>query len=339
MPLKSKTIKFSALLAIIMMMVLAIDFYRVMQTPMTIEQPFLYELKPGTSVSSLARSLHKQDLLERPRYLSLWARVTGQATKLKAGEYELMNGLTPFALLNMMVSGKVRLYSLTLVEGKTCWQMFEQVRQSPYLKHTLSGFSDEEIMAKIGHPGEHPEGRFYPDTYHFPNGLDDVQFLQRAYAEMEKRLQTAWEIRDVGLPFDIPYEALIMASIVEKETALASERKQIAGVFINRLRKRMRLQTDPTVIYGLGKEFDGDIRFRDLKADTPYNTYTRRGLPPTPIAMPGQEALEAVMHPDTTPYLYFVARGDDSGSHVFSETLAEHEQAVNQYQRKRRKKQ
>lgn len=338
MPLKSKTIKSAALLIIIVMLVFVIDFYRVMQTPMAIEQTFLYELKPGTSVSSLARSFHKQKLLERPRYFSLWARISGKATKLKAGEYELSSGLTPFTLLDMLVSGKVRLYSLTLVEGKTYWQMFEQVQQSPNLKHTLSGLSDDVIMAKIGHPGEHPEGRFYPDTYHFPKGLDDVHFLQRAYAEMEKRLQASWEQRDVGLPFDTPYEALIMASIVEKETALASERKQIAGVFINRMRKRMRLQTDPTVIYGLGKNFDGDIRFRDLRADTPYNTYTRRGLPPTPIAMPGQEALDAVMHPDTTPYLYFVARGDTSGSHVFSETLAEHEQAVNKFQRKRRKK-
>ncbi len=337
MPLKSKTIKSAALLIIVVTLVFVIDFYRFMNAPMIIEQPFIYELNPGASVSFLARSLHKEKILERPRYLSLWARITGQATQLKAGEYVLPDGLTPFGLLDMMVNGKVRLYSLTLVEGRTYWQMFEQVQQSPYLKHSLEGLSDDAIMEKIGHAGEHPEGRFYPDTYHFPKGLADVEFLKRAYTEMEKRLNAAWEQRDVGLPFDSPYEALIMASIVEKETALASERKQIAGVFINRLRKRMRLQTDPTVIYGLGKEFDGDIRFRDLKADTPYNTYTRRGLPPTPIAMPGQEALDAVMHPDTTPYLYFVARGDDSGSHVFSETLEEHEQAVNQYQRKRRK--
>ncbi|MCW8955762.1 MAG: endolytic transglycosylase MltG, partial [Gammaproteobacteria bacterium] len=320
MPLKSKTLKSTALLMVILLIAFVVDFYRYLQTPMAVEESFLYELNPGTSVSALARSLYKQKLLERPRYLSWWARISGQATRLKAGEYEISAGLTPFALLDMMVNGKVRLYSLTLVEGKTYWQMFDQVHQSPYLKHSLADLTDEEIMARIGHAGEHPEGRFYPDTYHFPKGLVDVEFLQRAYAEMDKRLQSAWEQRDVGLPFDTPYEALVMASIVEKETALASERKQIAGVFINRLRKRMRLQTDPTVIYGLGKDFDGDIRFRDLRADTPYNTYTRRGLPPTPIAMPGQEALDAVMHPDTTPYLYFVARGDESGSHIFSET-------------------
>lgn len=339
MPVKSKLIKSSALLFSLVMLVFVVDFYRFLKTPMTINESFLYELNPGASVSSFARSLHQQNILDRPRYLSLWARLSGQATKLKAGEYEFSVGLTPFDMMDMMVNGKVRLYSLTLVEGKTYWQMFQQIHQSPYLKHTLAELSDEDIMSKIGQAGTHPEGRFYPDTYHFPKGLQDTEFLQRAYAEMDKRLQSAWEQRDVGLPFDNPYEALIMASIVEKETALASERKQIAGVFINRLRKRMRLQTDPTVIYGLGKDFDGDIRFRDLRADTPYNTYTRRGLPPTPIAMPGQEALEAVMHPDTTPYLYFVARGDDSGSHVFSETLEQHEQAVNQYQRKRRKKQ
>ncbi|MFW2373241.1 MAG: endolytic transglycosylase MltG [Gammaproteobacteria bacterium] len=338
MPRKSKIIKSAAVLMIIVMLVFVVDFYRAMQAPMNIDEAFLYELKPGTSVSALARSLHKQNLLERPKYLSLWARISDQATRLKAGEYEFTPGLTPYALLDKMVNGKVQLYSLTLVEGKTYWQMFDQIHQSSYLKHTLSGLSDEAIMAKIGYADQHPEGRFYPDTYHFPKGLQDTEFLRRAYAEMEKRLNAAWEQRDVGLPFDTPYEALIMASIVEKETALASERKQIAGVFINRLRKRMRLQTDPTVIYGLGKDFDGDIRFRDLRSDTPYNTYTRRGLPPTPIAMPGQEALDAVMHPDTTPYLYFVARGDESGSHVFSETLEQHEQAVNQYQRKRRKK-
>jgi UPF0755 protein len=236
-----------------------------------------------------------------------------------------------------MVKGKVRQYSLTLVEGWTFWQMLEQVRQSEILQHTLTGKSDEQIMTAIGHHGEHPEGRFYPDTYHFPKGLNDVQFLKRAYDEMQQRLQKAWRQRAVGLPFDSPYEALIMASIVEKESALPSERTRIAGVFINRLRKGMRLQTDPTVIYGLGRNFDGDIRFRDLRRDTPYNTYTRRGLPPTPIAMPGQGAIDAVMNPDTTNYLYFVARGDASGSHVFSETLEEHEAAVNKYQRKRNK--
>ena len=190
-------------------------------------------------------------------------------------------------------------------------------------------------MQLIGHEGVHPEGQFYPDTYHFPKGMDDIRFLQRAHAAMQQKLEEKWQQRDVGLPFNNSYEALILASIVEKESALASERRLIAGVFINRLKKGMRLQTDPTVIYGLGKNFDGDIKFRYLRNDTPYNTYTRKGLPPTPIAMPGQGAIEAVMHPESTNYLYFVAHSDKSGSHIFSSSLDEHETAVNKHQRKR----
>ncbi len=338
MPLKYKLFKVVIIAMSAALIALIIDMYTFLNNPMRLADDYLYELKPGASVSSLARDLRRENILERGIYLSAWSRLTGQARNLQAGEYRITPNMTPFQLLEAMEKGKVQQYSLTLVEGWTFWQMMAEVNQSPHLQHRLRGLSDAEIMEKIGHAGEHPEGRFYPDTYHFPKGLDDINFLKRAYDEMDNRVQAAWQKRDAGLPFDSAYQALIMSSIVEKESALAVERTRIAGVFINRLRKGMRLQTDPTVIYGLGPDFDGDIRFKDLRTDTPYNTYTRRGLPPTPIAMPGQGAIEAVMHPDNTPYLYFVALGDGSGSHVFSVTLEEHEQAVNKYQRKRRKK-
>lgn len=332
----SRLIKISLFAAFIAVFAVAADMFLFMTSPLQIDKAQIYEFKPGASVSAMTGELHREGILYRPLYFRLWTRLSGDARKLKAGEYQLRPGMTPMQLLDDMIVGRVRQYSVTLVEGWTFWQMMEQINAAEELRHTLRGASDEAIMAAIGHADEHPEGRFYPDTYHFPKGLDDVQFLKRAYDEMQRRLDEAWRHRDAGLPFDSPYEALIMASIVEKESALPSERTRIAGVFINRLRKGMRLQTDPTVIYGLGRNFDGDIRFRDLRRDTPYNTYTRRGLPPTPIAMPGQGAIDAVMNPEDTPYLFFVARGDESGSHVFSETLQEHEAAVDKYQRKRR---
>jgi len=326
------------LLAIALLLATAVDMYLFLNQPMLNADTVTYELAPGSSVSSMAKQLKQKGLIKRHYYISLWARLSGQARKLKAGEYKIEAGMTPGQLLSAMVNAKVQQYSITLVEGWTIWQMMSQINASPNLKHSLIENSNEQIMKKIGREGEHPEGRFYPDTYHFPKGMSDVQFLKRAYAEMAMRLQAAWETRDKGLPFNNAYEALIMASIVEKESALAEERTRIAGVFINRLNKRMRLQTDPTVIYGLGEKFNGDIRFKDLRTDTPYNTYTRRGLPPTPIAMPGQGAIDAVMHPDKTEYLYFVARGDKSGSHVFSTNLKDHEKAVDKFQRKRRSK-
>ena len=199
----------------------------------------------------------------------------------------------------------------------------------------LENLDDEEIMKKLGHEGEHPEGRFYPDTYYISRGVTDIELLNRAYASMQQILQTEWQQREPDLPLQTPYEALILASIVEKESAVAEERPVIAGLFINRLRKKMRLQTDPTVIYGI-ENYDGNIRFRDLRKDTPYNTYTRNGLPPTPIAMPGREAITATLHPEKTDYLYFVAYGDGSGRHVFSTNLEDHEKAVDRYQRKRK---
>jgi UPF0755 protein len=224
-------------------------------------------------------------------------------------------------------------YSFTLVEGWTFQQVLEAVREQEALQGTFENLTAEAIMERLGHPGEHPEGRFLADTYHFPRGTTDLALLQRAYGAMQEFLQQEWDRRAADLPFKTPYEALILASIVEKETAVAEERPQIAGVFIRRLRKGMKLQTDPTVIYGMGERFDGNIRRRDLSENTPYNTYVHRGLTPTPISMPGRDAIRAVLHPADGKSLYFVAKGD--GSHYFSATLQEHNKAVRKYQLKR----
>jgi len=316
----------------------AVDFYFFLNKPVGITADEIYDFTPGTSVSALAYDLEKKKIISNRMYFSIWARVTGSARKLKAGEYQLTPQLTTLQLFNLFQKGKVRLYGLTLVEGLTFKQMMEQVNQSEYLNHHLLEMNDQQIMQKIGHAGEHPEGRFFPDTYRFPKGLSDIELLNKAYNEMQKRLDVAWQKRDKNLPLKSAYEALTLASIVEKESAIGEERKRIAGVFINRLRKGMRLQTDPTVIYGIGDKYKGNIRYKHLRTDTPYNTYTRKGLPPTPIAMPGQGALDAVSQPDTTEYLYFVAMSDKSGRHIFSTNLTDHENAVDIHQRKRKKK-
>lgn len=316
----------------------AVDFYFFLNKSLAVDEIQIYDFKPGTSVSALARDLEQKKIITNRLYFSIWARITGTARNLKAGEYELSPELSVLQLFSHMQKGKVRLYSLTLVEGINFKEMMQKVNASPDLAHHLKGLSPQQIMQKIGYPDEHPEGRFFPDTYRFPKGLSDIDLLRKAYREMQQRLQQAWQNRQSGLPFDSMYEALILASIVEKESAIVEERPQIAGVFINRLRKGMRLQTDPTVIYGMGDSYKGDIRFKDLRRDTPYNTYTRKGLPPTPIAMPGQGALDAVTQPDPTEYIYFVALSDRSGRHIFSRTLKEHEQAVDEHQRKLNKK-
>ena len=323
---------------VLIVAVVVVDGWRALHTALNIDEPVEYNFDMGASSKALASDLAQHGWLARPYYFSYWLRISGNARKLKAGEYIIEPGTTPLTLLEQMLIGKVKLYSVTLIEGRTFRDYLDRIQASEDIKHTLQDKSAAEIMAAIGHAGEHPEGRFFPDTYSFPHGMDDVRFLQRAYNAMQKNLQQAWESRDPKLPFNSPYEALIMASIVEKETALGSERRQIAGVFINRLRINMRLQTDPTVIYGIGPDYDGNIRSKDLLDDTPYNTYTRKGLPPTPIAMPGIDAIDAVMHPDATAYLFFVARGNGSGSHIFSTNLQDHEAAVDKYQRKRARK-
>ena len=266
---------------------------------------------------------------------SPWARVYDKAHRLQAGDYQLLPGDSLAQFIDIIVSGKVNQYSLTLLEGWNIKQMMQAVNQHNAIKHTLQDVKIENLMKALDLPEGYPEGRFFPDTYYIHKNITDVEVLKRANRTLSKILDAAWQGRDKDLPYKTPYEALIMASIIEKESAVAEERTIISGVFINRLRINMRLQTDPTVIYGIGDAYDGNIRYRDLRKDTPYNTYTRKGLPPTPIAMPGRGAIEAAMHPADTKHLYFVAMKDKSGRHVFSSTLAQHVKAVDKHQRNR----
>ena len=307
------------------------DIKSVAETPLNVgNQPLSYTVVPGANLRDVARDLGGRGIVSRPTYLVWWARLQGKAHTIKAGEYTLSPGMTAMQLLDNMAAGKMAQYSLTLVEGWTFKQMMAAINAHPALTHTLTGLTGDQVMTRLGWPDQHPEGRFYPDTYSFSRGLSDVVFLQRAYRMMEQRLAKEWPQRDVSVPYKTPYEALIMASIVERETVVAAERPQIAGVFVRRLKIGMALATDPTVIYGVGDSFDGNLRKRDLQTDTPYNTYLRRGLPPTPIAMPGGDAIHAALHPAPGKTLYFVARGN--GTHHFSETLQEHNNAVRKYQ-------
>lgn len=292
------------------------------------------EIARGQTIRSIARHLYDEGYLDRPvSYLELLARWDGSATRIKAGEYRLEPELTPEALLALLVSGRVIQYRFTIVEGWTFRDLLAAIRANPVLEQTLDGLDGTQIMERLGRPDQHAEGRFLPDTYRFPRGTSDLAFLRRAMNSMDQALAAEWQQRQANLPLKTPDEALVLASIVEKETAVAQERGRIAGVFIRRLRRSMRLQTDPTVIYGLGADFDGNLRRRDLRQDNPYNTYTRSGLPPTPIALPGRAALHASLHPADGDELYFVAKGD--GSHYFSSSLREHNAAVRKYQLKR----
>jgi len=295
------------------------------------ESPIRFQVAPGASARSVLTRLESMGALPSARRTELYLRLTGRRLNVKVGEYEIPARASPADIVERLEQGRVVLESLTIVEGSRFADLRAALERHPGVKVTLRSKSDEEIMALLGHPGEHPEGRFFPDTYHFAAGTTDLQLLRHAFERMQRILAEAWEQRRENLPLETPYEALILASIVEKETALESERPRIAGVFINRLRRGMRLQSDPTVIYGIGPAFDGDIRSRDLVTDTPYNTYTRAGLPPTPIALPGREALYAVVQPAETEELYFVATGLGDGSHHFSRTLEEHNQAVKRY--------
>ncbi|MCU7914796.1 MAG: endolytic transglycosylase MltG [Candidatus Thiodiazotropha sp. (ex Gloverina cf. vestifex)] len=292
-----------------------------------------YDLKSGTTIRGVASDLQESGVISKPVLLRLVARWNGQASRLKAGEYHLPQGITPIELLDILTSARVVQHALTIIEGWTFKQLMEAVRRHESLTQTLKEVESEKIMQALGFDEMHPEGRFYPDTYHFPKGTTDVEFLQRAYHRMEKSLQMAWDKRDENLPLNTAYEALILASIIEKETGIPSERDKIAGVFVRRLKKGMRLQTDPTVIYGIGDAYDGNIRRRDLTTDTPYNTYVHKGLTPTPIAMPSGAAIEAALHPAVGNALYFVAIGN--GGHHFSATLEAHNKAVRKYQLKR----
>ncbi|MBT8430328.1 MAG: endolytic transglycosylase MltG [Gammaproteobacteria bacterium] len=305
-----------------------------LKTPLTISQEsVIFEVPKGVTLAAVARDLQEAGLIKNARYLQWYGRYTGQANRIRAGEYRLTNTMVPDDLLALLVSGKSVTYSLTLLEGWNIRQVRAAVTANEALQQTLNGVDSEELMTLLGLPGEHPEGRFFPDTYQFTRGMTDLEFLRRAQRKMDQELAAAWAKKADDVPLKDPYQALILASIVEKETGQADERPQIAGVFARRLDKGMKLQTDPTVIYGMGEKFDGNIRRKDLREDTPYNTYVHTGLPPTPICMPGRDALHAAVDPAPGKAIYFVAKGD--GTHAFSTTLAEHNAAVRKYQLKR----
>jgi UPF0755 protein len=293
--------------------------------------PTRVEIPKGANVRGVVAQLGKQGVIRDARGVSWYLRINGLKPKVKAGTYEFPAQASPRKIFDMLERGVVVLEQLTVVEGSTFADLRRTLEKHPAVLVTLRGKSDAEVMAAIGHANEHPEGRFFPDTYRFAAHTSDKEVLTLAYDSMAKVLAQAWEQRKDDLPIHTPYEALILASIVEKETALEVERAAIAGVFTSRLRMGMRLQTDPTVIYGLGDKYDGDIRTKDLQTDTPYNTYTRAGLPPTPIALPGRESVLAAVRPEETGAIFFVATGDGTGAHYFSRTLDEHNEAVRRY--------
>jgi UPF0755 protein len=288
-------------------------------------------IEPGASPREVAQAWVDAGVQTPPRLLYEWFRLSGQARRIRAGSYEIDAGATPRTLLAKMVQGDETLERVRFIEGWTLRQLRAELARAPHLKPASTALSEAELMAALGSPGVPAEGRFFPDTYVYSRGVSDLTVLRRAHKAMEVRLADAWAARAADSPLKSPAEALVLASIVEKETGQAADRPLIAGVFVNRLRTGMLLQTDPTVIYGMGERFDGNLRKRDLLTDTPYNTYTRAGLPPTPIALPGMASLRAAVRPQATKALYFVARGD--GSSVFSDSLADHNRAVNQYQR------
>lgn len=290
-------------------------------------QPTLVDISRGTGPAAIATKLAAAGVLEHPRWFSWAVRLSGNAQRLKAGEYAFTAGQTPAAILAQLVAGRVTRYTVTFIEGQTIAEAWARVRSSPYLRST-PGLTLTGVMRALGKPNLSPEGAFFPDTYVFRRGTTDLTLMREAHARMQQELAAAWQARHDGLPLRDANEALILASLVEKETGAAEERPMIAGVFLNRLRVRMRLQTDPSVIYGLGNAYDGNLRKADLRRDGPYNTYRRGGLPPTPIALPGRASLRAATQPADTDALYFVATGRGDGRHVFSATLKAHNAAV-----------
>jgi len=315
------------------------DYQDALQAPAVIEHPVIIEIEKGDSFKQITNKLLLENLAIKPFWFKVIAVQTGTFKKLRTGEYELAAGLTMPQILALFVSGKTRQHAITIPEGWSFKQILEEIEKNPYIEHTVMKSETGEkasvdVLCFEPFGVQSPEGLIFPDTYFFEKHTSDISLLKRACAKMQQVLQQEWMQRMEGLPFKSAYEALILASIVEKETGLAAERPQIAGVFIRRLQTGMLLQTDPTVIYGMGENYKGDITYNDLKTATPYNTYVIKGLPPTPIAVPGREAIYAVLHPDNGNSLYFVARGD--GTHVFSATLKEHEQAVDSFQRKKK---
>lgn len=317
---------------------LAIGAYRSLLTPVVFSQsPAEVEIKTGRSFFSVSKSLYEAGLISSPRalVLSLYGYLRGQAPLIKAGEYRLLSGQTPVEMLNQFVEGRVIQHAFTIVEGWTVSDLLNALAKETKLKHELQDINSDALLANMGLEAQSAEGLFFADTYYFVRSDTDISILKRSHDRMEDELKKAWVKRAHGLPLTQPYEALIMASIVEKETGVPEERAEIAGVFVRRLQKGMLLQTDPAVIYGLKNNFDGNLTREHLQIDTPYNTYLHPGLPPTPIALPGRDALHASLHPKDGDSLYFVAKGD--GRHHFSATLQEHSMAVKEYQLQRKK--
>ena len=294
----------------------------------SLRTPVVIEIEQGDSFGRVAERLARQGLIATPRLYTFLARRNGGAQRIRAGEYEITPGTSPAALLQQFVEGRVRLHPVLIVDGRTVREALAALRALPELRHTIDDAELPELMSRLGADGVAPEGQFYPDTYLVAKGTTDLEVLKLAHARLASELESAWRGRRPDLPLATPYELLILASIVEKETAAPDERPHIASVFVNRLRRGMRLQTDPTVIYGMGGDYDGHIHRRDLQTDTPYNTYTRDGLPPTPIALVGSAALAAAAHPSDSDDLYFVATGTGDGHHRFSTTLEAHNAAV-----------
>ncbi|TDX32289.1 UPF0755 protein [Modicisalibacter xianhensis] len=301
-----------------------------LDAPVAIAEPTLYEVPRGASYHRIVADLAEQGIIAEAWPYKVLARISqDDLPQLRAGEFMIEPGMSGRELLSLLSSDRVVTYSLTIPEGWTFDDMRGALADAPKLVQSTGDMSNEEVMAELGHPDQHPEGRFFPDTYSYHKGISDLDILHQAYERMQAELNRVWETRDDGLPLDSPYEALIMASLIERETGVDGERREIAGVFVRRLERGMRLQTDPTVIYGMGDEYQGNITRADLRRATPYNTYVIDGLPPTPIALPGRAALEAAVDPAEGDTLYFVAKGD--GSHHFSRTLSEHNAAVRRY--------
>jgi len=310
---------------------------RSLDEPLQVAAPLTFKVPAGSRLARVAADLSARGVLARPRALVLYARWKGIASAIKAGEYQIEPGVTPRDLLDKLVTGQVLLHSLTIVDGWRVQDLLAAMHRNPDVLATLPATS-AAVMEKLGMPGVNAEGQFLPETYRFPGGTADVEILRQAHASLVRTLNAAWMNRDLSIPLRNIDELLIMASIVEKESGLKEELPKIAGLYLHRLRIGMRLQADPTVIYGLGDSYDGDLRTIDLRMDGPYNTYTRTGLPPTAIALPGAAAIEATAHPENTDALYFVASGRGDGSHVFSATLDQHNAAVAQYLARQRQR-
>lgn len=331
-----KIVYFFLVAGVILSLFMGYKFNQFQTQPINLDvESELFTIYSGNTIRQVAQNLADKGYIEDPLMFITLAKIKDSKKHIKAGEFRIKSTHTPDDLIDLFKQGDAILYSFTIIEGWTFKQLLQAIKTDPVILQTINETDIPSIMAEISHAEEHPEGRFLPDTYYFPRGTTDISFLKRAYRTMQQKLQKEWEKREPDLPLNSPYEALILASIIEKETGAAFERPLISAAFIQRLKKKMRLQTDPTIIYGLGDDFDGNIRYRDLRKDTPYNTYLHKGLTPTPIALPGLDAIHSALNPAESEAIYFVSKGD--GTHQFSKTLDEHNAAVSKYQLKGRK--